>query len=59
MIYFAALTIAAWLRPLPVRRRVQISMLGVLLCVAVSALAATAPLLLDWVSPALAILAGY
>lgn len=59
MIYFAAMTIAAWLRPLPVRRRIQIPVLGVLMCAAVSALAATAPALRDWVSPTLAILAGY
>jgi membrane-associated phospholipid phosphatase len=59
VLYFAALTIAAWLRPLPVRRRIQISVLGVLMCAAVSALVATAPALRDWVSPALAILAGY
>ena len=59
MIYFAALTIAAWLRPLPIGRRIQMSVLGVLMCAAVAALAATAPALRDWVSPALAILAGY
>lgn len=59
MIYFSALTLAAWLRPLPVRRRVQISVLGVLMCAAVPALANTAPVLRNWVSPALAILAGY
>jgi membrane-associated phospholipid phosphatase len=59
VIYFAALTIAAWLRPLPTRRRIQISVLGVLMCAAVSTLAATAAALRDWVSPALAILAGY
>jgi len=58
-VYFAAMTIAAWLRPLPGSRRIQISMLGVLMCAAVPALAGTAPVLRDWVSPALAILTGY
>jgi membrane-associated phospholipid phosphatase len=59
VIYFAALTIAAWLRPLPVRRRIQISVLGVLMCAAVSGLADRPPALRDWLSPALAILGGY
>jgi membrane-associated phospholipid phosphatase len=59
VIYFAALTIAAWLRPLPGRRRIQISIVGVLMCAALPALAGMAPVLRDWVSPALAILAGY
>jgi membrane-associated phospholipid phosphatase len=59
VIYFALLTTAAWLRPLPVGRRIQISVLGVLMCAAVSALADTAPGLRDWVSPGLAILVGY
>jgi membrane-associated phospholipid phosphatase len=59
VIYFAAMTIAAWLRPLPASRRIRISMLGVVMCAAFPALAGTAPVLRDWVSPALAILAGY
>ena len=59
MIYFAAMTIAAWLRPLPASRRIRISTLGVVMCGAFPALAGTAPVLRDWVSPALAILAGY
>ena len=59
MIYFGAMTIAAWIRPLPARRRLQISMLGVLMCGVIPALAGRAAVLRDWVSPALAILAGY
>jgi membrane-associated phospholipid phosphatase len=59
VVYFAAMTIAAWLRPLPASRRIQISMLGVVMCAAFPALAGTAPVLRDWLSPALAILAGY
>ena len=59
MIYFATLTIAAWLRRLPVGRRLQISVLGVLMCGAVFWLAGTAPAVRDWVAPLLAILVGY
>jgi membrane-associated phospholipid phosphatase len=59
VIYFAPLTIAAWLRPLPVGRRIQISVLGVLMCAAVYALADASLFFRDWVSPLLAILVGY
>jgi membrane-associated phospholipid phosphatase len=59
VIYFAALSIAAWLRRLPVGRRLRVSVLGLLMCAAVSWLAGTAPGLRDWVSPLLAILVGY
>jgi membrane-associated phospholipid phosphatase len=58
-LYFAALTIAAWLRPLPRGRRVRISAIGAAMCAIVSAVAAAPPMLRDWVSPSLAILAGY
>jgi membrane-associated phospholipid phosphatase len=58
-LYFAALTIAAWLRPLPRGRRVRISAIGAAMCAIVSAVAASPPMLRDWVSPSLAILAGY
>lgn len=59
MIYFFTLTIAAWLRRLPVGRRLQVSVLGVLMCGAVFWLAGTAPAFRDWVAPLLAILVGY
>lgn len=59
MVYFAALTALAWLRPLPAARRVQITAIGLCGSIAVVALARLAtPLVRDW-APPLIILDGY
>jgi membrane-associated phospholipid phosphatase len=58
-VYFAALTALAWLRPVPAARRVQITTIGLVSCLAVVALARFAPpLVRDW-APPLVILTGY
>lgn len=58
-VYFAALTAIAWLRPLGTTRRVQITAIGLLSCIAVVAVARLAPpAVRDWIPP-LIILAGY
>lgn len=57
--YFAVMTAAAWARPLPMRRRVQISVVGIPACVLVFVLARVGSnFVRDW-APPLAILAGY
>jgi membrane-associated phospholipid phosphatase len=59
LVYFAALTAIAWLRPLPPARRAQITAIGVLSCIAVLAVARLATSVVrDW-TPPLMILAGY
>jgi len=59
-IYFVALTVVVWLRPVPFMRRLQIATIAVVMCGVVFVLAGTpAPLLRNWLSPAVAILAGY
>jgi len=60
VIYFAALAVVAWLRPVPARRRVQIAAIGALMCAAIPTLAVGGPnAVRDWLSPAIAILVGY
>jgi len=59
LVYFAALTAIAWLRPLPALRRAQITAIGLLSSITVVAVARLAPpLVRDW-TPPLIILAGY
>jgi len=58
-VYFAALTAIAWLRPLPLARRVQITAIGLVSSAAVVGVARlAAPAVRDW-APPLVILAGY
>jgi len=58
-VYFAALTAAAWMQPLPTGRRITITAIGVAMCAAIPALAWNATLAVrNWV-PALVILIGY
>jgi membrane-associated phospholipid phosphatase len=57
--YFAALTAAAWMRPLPAGRRITITAIGVVMCAAILALARSGTLAArDW-APAIVILIGY
>ncbi|MFI5178492.1 MAG: phosphatase PAP2 family protein [Vicinamibacterales bacterium] len=57
--YFATLGLAAWARPLPLRRRLTITAIGAAMCAAVVALSRTdVPIVRDW-SPAPIILVGY
>lgn len=57
--YFAVMSAAAWARPLPMRRRIEICAVGIPACALVFAVAhAGSSLLRDW-APPLAILAAY
>lgn len=57
--YFGAMTVAAWVRPLPRSRRAQVTIVSVATCVAIVALArAGPPAARDW-TPAFLILVGY
>lgn len=57
--YFGAMTAAAWLRPLPALRRIQVTMISVVASAAIVGVArGGAPLARDWL-PAVLILAGY
>lgn len=59
-VYFAVLTVVAWLRPLPAARRAQITAVGVVLCAATLWIArATNTAIRDWAAPAAIILVGY
>ena len=59
-IYFAVLSIAAWLRPLSRRRRIEIATIGAAMCATLSLFVGSAPpLVRDWLMPALLILVGY
>lgn len=57
-VYFAALSVIAWMRPLPLVRRLQISTAGIVCAACVTVLRPSAPIVRDWM-PALMILAGY
>ena len=57
--YFGAQTALAWMRPLPAARRLQITVIGLLMCGAILWLARNAgPVVRDW-APAAFILVGY
>jgi membrane-associated phospholipid phosphatase len=57
--YFAACAVAAWLRPLPRRRRVRIAVEAAAMCAAILAISHHAPAgVRDW-APAAGILIGY
>ena len=59
LIYFVALTVLAWARPLPAARRTQIAVVGPTMAAAILLLALEAPAIVrDW-APALFILIGY
>jgi membrane-associated phospholipid phosphatase len=59
-VYFGALTALAWLRPLPAARRLQISAIGVPMCLAILLLPRYGALVVrDWVAPVAIIFAGY
>jgi membrane-associated phospholipid phosphatase len=58
-VYFAALTAIAWIRPLPVGRRIPITAIGVVMCAAILTLARNGTSIArDW-APAIVILVGY
>jgi membrane-associated phospholipid phosphatase len=58
-VYFSALTVLAWVRPLPLARRLQISVIGAATSVALVIQARVASSAFrDW-SPAVVVLAGY
>jgi membrane-associated phospholipid phosphatase len=58
-VYFAALTVVAWLRPLPADRRRQITTIGVAMCAVVFTIGHHAPRVVrDW-APGVSIIVGY
>jgi len=58
-VYFAALTVLAWLRPLPVDRKRQITVIGLSMCAAVFTIGHHAPgVVRDW-APGVSVLVGY
>jgi membrane-associated phospholipid phosphatase len=58
-VYFGALTVLGWLRPLPAARRLQITAIGVSMCGAILAVAHyTGSVVRDW-APGVSILVGY
>jgi membrane-associated phospholipid phosphatase len=59
LVYFAALAMLAWIRPLPASRRIQVAIAGVLSAAAIVFIARNGPLVVrDW-TPALWVLVGY
>jgi membrane-associated phospholipid phosphatase len=58
LVYFGAMTVMGWLRPLPPRRRLQISAIGLSTCAAVVLAADRGGIVRDW-APVVSILAAY
>ncbi|MBZ5557905.1 MAG: phosphatase PAP2 family protein [Acidobacteriia bacterium] len=57
--YFGVMAVAAWIRPLPMARRVQVTIIGIVMIAAIWMLPRDAsPLVRDW-APAILILVGY
>jgi len=58
-VYFAALTVLGWVRPLPAVRRWQITAIGLVMCAAIFTIAHHAPRVVrDW-APGVSVLVGY
>jgi membrane-associated phospholipid phosphatase len=59
LVYFVAMVVLAWVRPLPAARRVQISAIGVVICAAIWLAAIGGPFARDWALPGAIILGAY